>query len=69
MRKCSIWTIETDPLLVVVTELQRHINGFRNPTMEYKSASQGAATFLVAALDPALQGRPVIPHTAVWPGS
>ncbi|WAO96563.1 Hypothetical protein NCS54_01424100 [Fusarium falciforme] len=40
---------------VVVTELQRHINGFRNPTMEYKSASQGAATFLVAALDPALQ--------------
>ncbi|KAJ4181523.1 hypothetical protein NW755_011060 [Fusarium falciforme] len=25
---------------VVVTELQRHINGFRNPTMEYKSASQ-----------------------------
>ncbi|KAM0426540.1 hypothetical protein ACHAPT_008232 [Fusarium lateritium] len=40
---------------VVVTELQRHINGFRNPNMEYKSASQGAASFLVAALDPALQ--------------
>ncbi|RSL95115.1 hypothetical protein CDV31_014035 [Fusarium ambrosium] len=42
---------------VVVTELQRHIDGFRNPTMEYKSASQGAASFLVAALDPALQAR------------
>ncbi|EEU37631.1 uncharacterized protein NECHADRAFT_87563 [Fusarium vanettenii 77-13-4] len=41
---------------VVVTELQRHIKGFRNPNMEYKSASQGAASFLVAALDPALQG-------------
>ncbi|KAI8650716.1 hypothetical protein NCS57_01406100 [Fusarium keratoplasticum] len=39
---------------VVVTELQRHINGFRNPTMGYKSASQGAASFLVAALDSAL---------------
>ncbi|RSL83691.1 hypothetical protein CEP51_004329 [Fusarium floridanum] len=42
---------------VVVTELQRHIGGFRNPTMEYKSASQGAASFIVAALDPALQAR------------
>ncbi|RSL60468.1 hypothetical protein CEP54_006772 [Fusarium duplospermum] len=42
---------------VVVTELQRHIDGFRNPTMEYKSASQGAASFLVAALDPTLQAR------------
>ncbi|KAJ3543038.1 hypothetical protein NM208_g3788 [Fusarium decemcellulare] len=41
---------------VVVTELQRHIVGFRNPKMEYKSATQGAAGFLVAALDPALQG-------------
>ncbi|KAF4985722.1 hypothetical protein FDECE_16362 [Fusarium decemcellulare] len=41
---------------VVVTELQRHIGDFRNPKMEYKSATQGAASFLVAALDPALQG-------------
>ncbi|RFU25919.1 hypothetical protein B7463_g10415, partial [Scytalidium lignicola] len=41
---------------VVVTELQRYIGGFRNPIMEYKTASQGAASFLVAALDPALQG-------------
>jgi hypothetical protein len=57
VRKYSIRTMETDPLLVVVTELQRHINGFRNPTMEYKSASQGAASFLVAALDPALDGK------------
>jgi NAD(P)-dependent dehydrogenase (short-subunit alcohol dehydrogenase family) len=40
---------------VVVTELQRHMpEGFRNPVMFYKSASQGAATFLVAALDPEL---------------
>jgi NAD(P)-dependent dehydrogenase (short-subunit alcohol dehydrogenase family) len=42
---------------VVVTELQRYMpEGFRNPVMFYKSASQGAATFLVAALDPALRG-------------
>jgi NAD(P)-dependent dehydrogenase (short-subunit alcohol dehydrogenase family) len=41
---------------VVVTELQRHIGGFRNPAMQYKTASQGAATFLVAALDPGLNG-------------
>jgi NAD(P)-dependent dehydrogenase (short-subunit alcohol dehydrogenase family) len=42
---------------VVVTELQRHMpEGFRNPVMFYKSASQGAATFLAAALDPALRG-------------
>jgi NAD(P)-dependent dehydrogenase (short-subunit alcohol dehydrogenase family) len=42
---------------VVVTELQRYMpEGFRNPVMFYKSASQGAATFLVAALDPALKG-------------
>jgi NAD(P)-dependent dehydrogenase (short-subunit alcohol dehydrogenase family) len=42
---------------VVVTELQRYMpKGFRNPLMFYKSASQGAATFLVAALDPALKG-------------
>ncbi|CAH0045659.1 unnamed protein product [Clonostachys solani] len=40
---------------VVVTELQRHIGGFRNATMEYKTATQGAASLLVAALDPALQ--------------
>lgn len=42
---------------VVVTELQRHIGGFRNPVMQYKTASQGAATFLVAALDPGLHGK------------
>jgi hypothetical protein len=42
---------------VVVTELQRYMpEGFRNPVMFYKSASQGAATFLVAALDLALRG-------------
>lgn len=41
---------------VVATELQRHIGGFRNPVMQYKIASQGAATFLVAALDPGLKG-------------
>jgi len=42
---------------VVVTELQRYMpEGFRNPVMFYKSASQGAATFLVAALDPSLKG-------------
>jgi NAD(P)-dependent dehydrogenase (short-subunit alcohol dehydrogenase family) len=41
---------------VVITELQRHIGGFRNPVMRYKTASQGAATFLVAALDPKLKG-------------
>jgi NAD(P)-dependent dehydrogenase (short-subunit alcohol dehydrogenase family) len=43
---------------VVVTELQRHMpEGFRNRLMFYKMASQGAATFLVAALDPELNGR------------
>jgi NAD(P)-dependent dehydrogenase (short-subunit alcohol dehydrogenase family) len=41
---------------VVVTELQRHIGGFRNPAMQYKTGSQEAATFLVAALDPGLKG-------------
>ena len=42
---------------VVVTELQRYMpEGFRNPVMFYKTASQEAATFLVAALDPALRG-------------
>lgn len=42
---------------VVVTELQRYMpKGFRNPVMFYKTASQGAATFLVAALDPSLKG-------------
>jgi NAD(P)-dependent dehydrogenase (short-subunit alcohol dehydrogenase family) len=41
---------------VVVTELQRHVGGFRNPVMTYKTAGQGAATFLVAALDPGLKG-------------
>ncbi|CAH0022425.1 unnamed protein product [Clonostachys rhizophaga] len=40
---------------VAITELQRHIGGFRNATMEYKTATQGAASLLVAALDPALQ--------------
>ncbi|VUC22973.1 unnamed protein product [Clonostachys rosea] len=40
---------------VVVTELQRHIGGFRNATMEYKTPTQGAASLLVAALDPTLQ--------------
>jgi NAD(P)-dependent dehydrogenase (short-subunit alcohol dehydrogenase family) len=43
---------------VVVTELQRYMpEGFRNPVMFYKSASQEAGTFLVAALDPALEGK------------
>ncbi|CAG9983813.1 unnamed protein product [Clonostachys byssicola] len=42
---------------VVITELQRHIGSFRNATMEYKTATQGAASLLVAALDPALQSR------------
>jgi hypothetical protein len=32
------------------------LKGFKNPAMFYKTASQGAATFLVAALDPALKG-------------
>ncbi|KAG0648566.1 Retinol dehydrogenase 12 [Hyphodiscus hymeniophilus] len=41
---------------VVITELQRHIGGFRNPVMQYKTPSQGAATFLVAALNPELDG-------------
>lgn len=43
-------------VIVILTELQRHIPGFRNQTMEYKTASHGGASFLVAALDPALQG-------------
>ncbi|KAL6864102.1 oxidoreductase [Trichoderma novae-zelandiae] len=44
---------------VVLTELQRHLPGdFRNPKMVYKSASQGAASFLVAALDPSLEDQP-----------
>ncbi|KAK1247527.1 hypothetical protein MKX07_002436 [Trichoderma sp. CBMAI-0711] len=44
---------------VVLTELQRHLpSGFRNPKMVYKSASQGAASFLVAALDTSLEGHP-----------
>lgn len=43
--------------LVVLTELQRHLpSEFRNPNMTYKTASQGVASFLVAALDPNLQG-------------
>jgi hypothetical protein len=29
--------------------------GFRNPAMFYKTTSQGAATFLIAALDPVLK--------------
>lgn len=44
-------------MAVVITELQRHIGGFRNATMEYKTATQGAASLLVAALDPALQSK------------
>ncbi|PTB68505.1 NAD(P)-binding protein [Trichoderma citrinoviride] len=44
---------------VVLTELQRHLPGeFRNPKMVYKTASQGAASFLVAALDPSLADHP-----------
>jgi NAD(P)-dependent dehydrogenase (short-subunit alcohol dehydrogenase family) len=40
---------------VVVTDLQRHLpEDFRNPNMFYKTPSQGVASFLVAALDPAL---------------
>ena len=49
---------------VVVTELQRHVGGFRNPLMTYKSASQGAASFLVAALDPGLKG--LLPSTVAF---
>ncbi|RFU77226.1 retinol dehydrogenase 13 [Trichoderma arundinaceum] len=42
---------------VVLTELQRHLpSEFRNPNMVYKTASQGVASFLVAALDPSLEG-------------
>jgi hypothetical protein len=42
---------------VVVTDLQRHLpRDFRNPYMFYKTPSQGVASFLVAALDPALKG-------------
>jgi NAD(P)-dependent dehydrogenase (short-subunit alcohol dehydrogenase family) len=49
---------------VVVTELQRYmVEGFRNPVMLYKTASQGAATFLVAALDPALNSM----FSPLWP--
>jgi NAD(P)-dependent dehydrogenase (short-subunit alcohol dehydrogenase family) len=45
----------------VVTRLQRYMpEGFRNPVLFYKSASQGAATFLVTALDPALRGKPYV---------
>ncbi|KAL7814422.1 hypothetical protein V8C26DRAFT_403759 [Trichoderma gracile] len=44
---------------VVLTELQRHLpEDFRNPKMVYKTASQGAASFLVAALDPSLEDHP-----------
>ncbi|KAL6905107.1 hypothetical protein GGI43DRAFT_432266 [Trichoderma evansii] len=44
---------------VVLTELQRHLpSEFRNPNMTYKTASQGVASFLVAALDPSLQDHP-----------
>lgn len=40
---------------LVETELQHHMpKGFRNPYMFYKTPSQGAATFLVAAFDPGL---------------
>lgn len=51
------WLTRNRYCLVVLTELQRHLPpDFRNPYMVYKSASQGAASFLVAALDPALRG-------------
>ncbi|KAL7794743.1 hypothetical protein V8C43DRAFT_280111 [Trichoderma afarasin] len=44
---------------VVLTELQRHLPGeFRNQKMVYKTASQGAASFLIAALDPSLDDHP-----------
>ncbi|KAL7909153.1 hypothetical protein GGI35DRAFT_453067 [Trichoderma velutinum] len=44
---------------VVLTELQRHLpSDFRNQKMVYKTASQGAASFLVAALDPSLDDHP-----------
>ncbi|KAK5995750.1 putative oxidoreductase [Cladobotryum mycophilum] len=44
---------------VVVTELQRHLPpDFRNPKGFYKTAGQGAASFLVAALDPNLESQP-----------
>ncbi|KAJ9131749.1 Oxidoreductase [Pleurostoma richardsiae] len=44
---------------VVVTDLQRHLpKDFRNPRMFYKTPSQGVASFLVAALDPALSVHP-----------
>jgi NAD(P)-dependent dehydrogenase (short-subunit alcohol dehydrogenase family) len=43
---------------VVETRLQRHMpEGFRNPVMVYKTPSQGAATFLVAAFDPSLNSK------------
>ena len=49
------WTLIS--LIVVVTDLQRHLpKDFRNPYMFYKTPSQGVASFLVAALDPALSG-------------
>ncbi|KAK1255443.1 hypothetical protein MKX08_009438 [Trichoderma sp. CBMAI-0020] len=44
---------------VVLTELQRHLpSEFRNPNMTYKTASQGVASFLVAALEPNVQDHP-----------
>ncbi|KAK0729597.1 hypothetical protein B0H67DRAFT_559186 [Lasiosphaeris hirsuta] len=44
---------------VVVTDLQRHLpRDFRNPYMFYKTPSQGVASFVVAALDPALEDHP-----------
>ncbi|KAJ5620785.1 hypothetical protein N7510_004769 [Penicillium lagena] len=43
---------------VVITELQRHIGYFRNQLLEYKTATQGGASFLVAALDPTLDDHP-----------
>jgi hypothetical protein len=49
---------------VVETELQRHMpKGFRNPYMFYKTPSQGAATFLVAAFDPGLTSTCLAPCT------
>lgn len=43
---------------VVKTQLQRHMpSNFRNSNMFYKTPSQGAASFVVAALDPKLIGR------------
>jgi NAD(P)-dependent dehydrogenase (short-subunit alcohol dehydrogenase family) len=52
---CTVFCGLTPLPLVVETGLQRHMpQGFRNPYMFYKTPSQGAASFLVAAFDPNL---------------